>query len=164
MGIRKNPIVGLNSLILTMALMQPCSVLATATFRTQFGSGLSNPQGLTQDSAGNTYVVSSGNNRVQVFGPSPYPVLRTITDGFNGPIGAAISPAGPNAGNLYVTDPGNVRTAVLKTTGTPVSQFNVLTPQGIAIDSTGNSYIADTANNRVDVFNPSNTFTVESAT
>jgi DNA-binding beta-propeller fold protein YncE len=116
----------LRVLLWTTMLVQPCSVFAAPSYVTQFGNGqLTNPTGLAVDTAtGNIYVIDTGNTRVQVFGPSPnFNLINTFgsfgnaNGQFNDPIDAAISPAGPNAGNVYVTDFVNVNTQVFASNG-----------------------------------------------
>jgi autotransporter-associated beta strand protein len=110
-------------------------------------------------------VVNSGNNNVRVFDRN-FTLVRTFggtgngNGQFNSPVGAAISPAGPNAGRVYVTDNINANTQVFTPTGAYRSQLPgpFMGPQGIAIDSTGNSYVADPVLQRVQIFTPTNSF------
>ena len=90
---------------------------------------LSQPRGIAFDAAGNLYISDSGNN-----------VVRMVT---------AAAP------NDIATVAGNVALAVCaaKTDsvgdGCPATQATLLLPQGIALDGSGNLYIADTNDQRV---------------
>lgn len=130
----------------------------------------SGPRGITLDNAGNVYVADSLNNRIQVF-TSDGTFLRTWGSPgsgqgeFNRPGGIAVD----QAGNVYVVDSWNARVQVFNTRGTFLrswgsegsgdGQFISLImgrpgsgPDGIALDSQGNVYVADTWNSRVQVF------------
>ena len=76
---------------------------------------LSDPEGVAVDSAGKVYVADTGNNRVRVITP----------DGLINAFAGKGSAGGPTA------------------SGVPASQANLNHPTGLAIDSSGNIYIAD---------------------
>ena len=129
------------------------------------------PQGIVVDSLGNVFVADSGNHRIrsitaagQVSTLAGQSTSGTIDDSgtsarFNTPTGIAID----SLRNLYVTDKnshrirkvtaqGGVSTLAGSTSGftndTGTSaQFN--SPVGIAVDSTGTLYVADTGNHRI---------------
>jgi uncharacterized protein (TIGR03437 family) len=88
-----------------------------------FGSSanLVAPYGVATDAAGNVYVAEFGGNRVR----------KISADG-----GTVTTIAG-NGNQGYSGDGGNPATAMLNA------------PKGVAVDSVGNIYIADSANNRV---------------
>ncbi|RZI59709.1 MAG: DUF839 domain-containing protein [Pseudomonas sp.] len=145
---------------------------STAEFRS--------PRGVAFDSNGNLIVADSDNGRVRKIAPDG--TVTTVAG--NGSYGFADGPAssaqfaGPNAtaidrnGNIFVADPGNQRIrkiafdgTVSTLAGTGVSgyadgpgataQFNL--PDGIAVDTVGNIYVADGGNNRIRKIAPDGT-------
>jgi len=114
------------------------------------------------DAAGRIYVPDTGNNRIQIFSSNGV-YSATFGSGGNGnyefecPTGVAISPVN---GNLYVTDRCNQRIQVFSAsrvykatvgvrdeTGTDNRRFNW--PLGVGLDASGNIYVADADNHRV---------------
>jgi uncharacterized protein (TIGR03437 family) len=133
---------------------------------------LNNPCGVTVDSAGNVYIADTWNNRIRKVSNG---VITTVagngTAGFSGDNGPATSaqlddPGGiavGSTGNLYIADTSNgrirkVSNGAIATAvggGTPLgdngpaASAELWQPQGVAADSAGNVYIADTQNHRV---------------
>ena len=132
--------------------------------------------GVAVDSVGNLYIADSANHRIRKVTPAGIisTVAGTGTSGFGGDGGPATSaqlntPWGisvDSIGNLYIADVWNNRirkvtpAGIISTvagTGTsgfggdggPSTSAKLNTPAGIAVDSAGSLYIADTGNNRV---------------
>jgi len=137
------------------------------------------PTGVAVDTQGNVYVADSGNNTIRMITPSGGVTTLAGTAGqvgsldgtgpaaqFNSPSGVAVD----TQGNVYVTDssnntirkiaPGGVVTTLAGTAlvvgsldgaGAAASfQF----PNGIAVDTSGTVYVADTNNNTIRVITP----------
>jgi uncharacterized protein (TIGR03437 family) len=132
------------------------------------------PIGIAVDSAGNLYISDSGNLRIRKVSNG---VITTVagngTQGFSGDNGPATSAelnqpegiAADSAGNLYIADWQNSRirkvaNGVITTVagngtrgfsgdGGPATSAQLSYPQGVAVDSAGNLYIADTSNSSI---------------
>jgi trimeric autotransporter adhesin len=140
---------------------------------------LQNPSGVAVDNSGNVYIADTGNNRVRRLSEG---IITTLAGqqgaGYIGDGSAAATeldaPAGlatDTAGNLYIADTQNqrirmvsgVQISTVAGTGTAgpngdngTSAVATLSaPMGIALDSAGNLYIADTGNNKVRSINVS---------
>jgi uncharacterized protein (TIGR03437 family) len=132
------------------------------------GAQLQNPVGVAADAAGNVYIADAGNNVIrQVFGGN----IVTFAQGFTHPDGVAVD----TSGNVYVADTGDRRIVKISngvyTTlagngysgfsgdNGPGNQAAIYDPMGLAVDSSGNIYIADTFNCRVRKLTPSGIIT-----
>lgn len=135
------------------------------------------PRAIITDRAGNIYFSDYGNNRVRMV--NIYGVVVTIagtgsSGGMTGDGGPAVNArlSGPcglafdGTGNLYIADSKNNRIRKIDTAGiistfagsgvdgydfddtaATVARLNL--PSGVAVDASGNVYVADTKNNRV---------------
>jgi uncharacterized protein (TIGR03437 family) len=137
---------------------------------------LSAPRAVAVDSLGRVYFSDSGNNRVRVIGIDG--TIQTLAGGGsalgdNGPAknAALNNPRGialDAGGNLYIADSFNNRIRMVgqdgnitTVAGTGVVGFagdgdlavraQISTPQGVAVDASGNLYVADVDNNRIRV-------------
>jgi uncharacterized protein (TIGR03437 family) len=133
----------------------------------------SSPLGLTFDSSGNLYIVDSVNQRIRkISGGVISTVAGNGTGGYSGDGKAAtsaelLSPSAvavDSSGNLYIADTfnhvirevatnGNISTIAGNNTGGYAGDGGAATvaelefPSGVAVDSSGNVYIADSGNN-----------------
>ncbi len=136
---------------------------------------LNQPRGIVRDLAGNLYVAELGGHRVRRIAPDGkiYIVAGTGTAGFSGDGGAATSAqiSSPRSlaidafGNLLIADTGNNRVRQISPNGTIATIAGTgsatysgdggaptsagMNPWGVAVDSTGNIYIAELQNNRI---------------
>ena len=138
---------------------------------------LNNPVGVATDSSGNLYIADSDNHRIRKVDAAG--LISTAagngTSGFSGDGSSALqaqldNPVGvaaDGAGNLYISDWGNQRirrvdaatglVATIAGNGTlgfggddgPGTAALLAFPRGLAVDVSGNLYIADTLNNRI---------------
>jgi uncharacterized protein (TIGR03437 family) len=149
-------------------------------------SQLNGATGVSVDSAGNVYIADTGNNRLRMVAPNGTisTVAGTGDAGFAGDYAAPASselksPAGvtvdPQA-HIYLADTGNSRVRRIDPGGNiftyagngNASYFgdglaahaaSVNQPQGVALDSAGAVYIADTLDNAVRKVSPDGTIT-----
>jgi alpha-tubulin suppressor-like RCC1 family protein/sugar lactone lactonase YvrE len=107
-------------------------------------SGLSQPNGVAVDSAGDVYIADTGNNRVVKITPKGKQTV--FATGFNAPTRLRVD----DAGNVYVADTGNNRVVRITPGGTMTTIGTGLNgPIGVAVDQSGDVFIGDTGNNRV---------------
>lgn len=135
------------------------------------------PNGICFDNSGNMYIADNGNHRVRLVTLSTGKISTVAgngTTGYAGDNGPATAANLTNvygvvvdgSGNLYLSDPGNAvvrkvdSTGKITTyagTGTPgfsgdgaaANKAQLNSPTGLALDSSGNLYIADSYNNRI---------------
>ena len=124
------------------------------------------PNGLAVDANGNLYVANSNNGRVDTFGPdgtAKGPIARGSREGNLGlPRGVAVD----DQGRVYVVDTSGQQVQVYKgISGTDRAPTYVGSfgqqgsadgsfeyPNGIAVDARGRLYVADFANNRIQIW------------
>lgn len=138
----------------------------------------SSPAGIAIDSSGNLWVADSVNNEIRKIA-MPGAVVTTyagsttpgLTNGtgiaakFKTPFGIAVD----SSGNLYIADRGNNEIRKIDTaagvtllagsptgaaghangTGGPAGAATFFLPSGVAVDSAGNVYVADTSNSEI---------------
>jgi sugar lactone lactonase YvrE len=138
------------------------------------GATLTSPYGVAVDSSGNLYIADSGNNRVRKV-TAGTGIITTVAAGLrelqlpapygidlpSGPSGIAVDPLG----NVTFVDAGRIRKLTANTAdittlaGTTAGGYNgdhiaatdawLFDPSGVAVDPSGNIYIADAGNNRI---------------
>ena len=129
--------------------------------------GAANYGGSVFDPAGNLYVVDSGNERIEKFGPDRAFITTWgetgVDDGqFLFPREIAID----GQGRLFVTDEGRHDVQVFTSDGQFLFSFGeqgkdagqFFEPAGVAIDRDGNIWIGDFGNRRLQKFTPNGTF------
>ncbi len=141
---------------------------------------LNAPNGVAVDADGNVYIADSGNHRIRKVSTSG--IITTVAglgvSGFSGDGGQATfaqlySPRGvavDGAGNLYIADYNNYRIRMVNAAGIistvagngsygysgdggPATSASMTYPYGVAVDGSGNLYIADSNNYRVRMVN-----------
>ena len=139
---------------------------------------LGSPQGLAIDASGNLYIATRSKEAIRMVTKSTGTISTVAgsgTSGFSGDGGLATSAklkyvdgvAVDASGNIYIADGGNSRIRkVTKSTGIittlagdgasgytgdggPGSLARLNSPDGVAVDASGNVYIADTRNYRI---------------
>jgi uncharacterized protein (TIGR03437 family) len=142
---------------------------------------LYNPYGVAVDGSGNFFIADALNNRIREVSTSA--IITTVagdgTFGYSGDGGAAtnaqltdpFSIAVDGLANFFITDVGNnrvrkvsARGTITTVAGTGTSGFSgdggiatsaqLYSPNGVAVDGSGNLFIADTNNNRIRKVSP----------
>jgi predicted membrane-bound mannosyltransferase/sugar lactone lactonase YvrE len=137
------------------------------------------PHGIAFSPDGTMFVADTNNNRIEHFSAdgnflSAWGSLGDVTKGaapmgtFNQPFALAVS---PDARFIYVTDTWNHRIQKFSSDGTPIKMWGkpvydpsntdpngLWGPRGIAIDSLGRVFVADTGNKRVIIYDADGNF------
>ena len=147
---------------------------------------LSGPQDVAVDSSGNIFIADAGNGEIREITASTgnistYAGAGTTTPGDGGQATDAVlvSPNGvavDSSGNVYISEsvPGEIRQVtkgvinVFAGTGTPgfagdgstATKAQLWNPLGMAVDSSGNIYVADQSNQRIRKISSGNITTV----
>jgi len=150
-----------------------------------YRGSINHPQGLAIDSAGNVYIADTLDNAVRKVTNGTITTLAgTGSAGSSGDSGQATSArldhpsavAVDNAGNVFVADTGGNRVrkidplGVITTVagngdttfggdGGPAAAASLSGPRGVAVDTAGNLYIADTGHNRIRKVTPDGAIT-----
>ena len=142
------------------------------------GASLRGPSGIAVDASGNLFIADAFNNRIRRVDGSTGVITTVVgngTFGFSGdggpatnaslrfPVGVAVDASG----NLFIADTSNRRvrrvdaaTGVIDTVagdgtsgfsgdGGPATSASLGGPSGVAVDASGNLFIADTGNDRI---------------
>ena len=150
------------------------TTLAGSTFGFSDGLGtaaqFNSPFGIAVDNSGNVYVADSGNNKIRKITPTGLvSTLAGSTRGFSDGLGNAAQFDDPfnvaidAIGNVYVADSVNNKIRKISPTGVVITlagsiagfadglvtaaQFN--NPRGVAVDVTGDVFVADSNNNKI---------------
>ncbi len=146
------------------------------------GAGVASPGGLVVDSAGNLFIADTGNHSIRRV--SPGGIITTVAGngslGYSGDGGPATSAqlrdptdvAVDGSGNLFIADYSNDRIRKVSTSGIittvagdgtqgfsgddgPATSAQLGRPAGVAVDGSGNLFIADSYNSRIRKVSPS---------
>jgi uncharacterized protein (TIGR03437 family) len=143
------------------------------------GAMLNSPRAVAVDGAGNLYIADTGNNRIRRVNTSGQisTVAGTGVPGYSGDSGVAVNAqivgpvgiAADAAGNVYFSDGTRIRKVLASgfiTTiagggdpgysgdGGSAATAQLNNPNGLAVDTNGNVYVADTGNNAIRVLQP----------
>ncbi|MFC5470135.1 cadherin-like beta sandwich domain-containing protein [Cohnella suwonensis] len=154
------------------------SSVETGTFNYVETHFMITPYGVAVDGSGNLYIVDGNQIRKVTLNGTPNETISTVAGsgvgGYSGDGGPAVTANlfGPThvvvdgSGNLYIADTNNSRIRKVATNGTistvagtgvngysgdggPAVSAQLYDPTGVAVDGSGNLYIADSANNRI---------------
>ena len=143
---------------------------AGGAFITAWGSGPTSgngefklPRGIAIDGSGNVWVADTGNNRIQEFDANGTWLSKIAGTGSSSLDGKFASPRDLDfdaEGTMWVVEYTNDRIQRLTSGGTYLSKLGTAglavnefeSPQGIAVSPNGHILVADTLNNRVQVF------------
>jgi tripartite motif-containing protein 71 len=148
---------------------------SSGTFVSSFGSAgsgdgqFSFAYGVTSDKFGNVFVADTGNNRIQKFSNSG----SFLTSFGNALLNSPVQLTTDSDGDVWVADSGSNKIRQFSNSGTLLSSLGVPgtgwngsgagdgqlnRPTGVAFDSSGNVWVADEFNNRIQEFSQDGTF------
>ncbi len=149
---------------------------SSGTFKFKFGTAgagdgqFNAPKGIALDNLGNIYVADGNNNRVEKFNSSGvYQSQFGSAGSGDGQFSIPSSVAINTNGDILVGDSGNNRVQIFDSSGVYQSQFGSTgsgdgqfngsgqtpkSPSGIDFGPTGNVYVSDQGNFRIEVFAP----------
>ncbi len=131
-----------------------------------FGNGLgqmNEPVGLSQGPDGSVYLADTWNSRIQQFAPELFAVNAWPVNAWEGTsINNKPYTATDSSGRVYTTDPENYRVLIFEANGDYVGRLGEFgveidrfgLPNGIAIDTQDNVFVADAGNNRIVKYAP----------
>jgi streptogramin lyase len=129
----------------TLTVTQAGSSYVPANSFTTLVSGLSLPNGVAVDAAGDVFIADTDNNAVKEWHAATGTVSTLVSSGLNHPQGVAVD----GAGDVFIADTNNGAVkewhAVIGTVSTLVS--GPMSPTGVAVDAAGNVFIIDMATN-----------------
>ena len=123
-------------------------------------ASLASPRYVAVDKAGNLYIADTDTGQVRRVDSTG--IITTVATGLHYPRGVAVD----GSGNIYIADTGNHRIRRVDSTGTittvagtgevgysgdggPAVSAQLGVPFGVAVDGSGNIYIAETGNHRI---------------
>ncbi len=134
-----------------------------------------NPDGIALDTIGNIYVADTSNHRVQIYDIQKTYVATLGATGVSGSDNSHFSVprdvAVDKNGVIYVADEGNDRVQVFNSNrqyvrtigqtgdqGSDFGHFDGWGPNRLAVDAQNRLYVADTGNNRIQIFDSSGAY------
>ncbi len=124
-------------------------------------TGLSNPEGVAVDHAGNVYIADTGDAAIKEWSPSGNTLTTLVSSGLAYPQGVAVD----GSDNVYIADPGNNSVFSLSPTNSVLtflvsgylpSLGEYVQPTGVAVDGSGNVYFSDAYHDAVDEWTAAN--------
>jgi sugar lactone lactonase YvrE len=114
---------------------------------------LSHPEGLAEDKSGNLYVANAGSSQILIYNSKNQQLgSKTISDGVDQPADLAFD----KAGNLYASQRSAQDVTVYNSSGKLIKTLHTdkssgYGPSGVAVDSSGNVWVASRNNTNYDV-------------